>query len=109
VKDASNVLTFSAGLLAISIATAGAVIYLTYLEHQAPPNEKKSENSTRQLHFAAVVLTGLGLLFALSMAMFYWDNGDAESAGKQIFDAVKTIIPPIITLILGYYFGSKSG
>lgn len=49
---------------------------------------------------AAVILFFLsGLAFLLS-----------PEHGAVIFDACKTILPPIVTLILGYYFGeSKSG
>jgi hypothetical protein len=76
--------------------------------HWRNPNKGEGILEAKQLHFAAVTLTGLGLLFALSMAMYYW-GGDKSTAPQQIFDACKTIIPPIVTLILGYYFGSKSG
>jgi cytochrome c biogenesis factor len=55
----------------------------------------------KQLHFAAASLTGLMLIFSLSMAMAYW----GRDKGKEVFDTTKTIIPPIATLILGYYFG----
>lgn len=60
----------------------------------------------KQLHFAAVTLTGIGLLFALSMAMYFF--GGESSPGKNIFEACKTILPPIITLILGFYFGRET-
>lgn len=63
---------------------------------------------TRQLHFAAFTLSGLGLLFLASMAMFYWSPRDGNGSAQQIFDASKTIIPPIVTLVLGYYFGKRS-
>lgn len=62
---------------------------------------------TRQLHFAAVTLSGLGLLFLLSMAMYYWSS-NTNGPAKEIFDSSKTIIPPIVTLVLGYYFGKRS-
>jgi len=28
---------------------------------------------------------------------------------NEIFDACKTVLPPIATLIIGYYFGEKYG
>ncbi|UVH54652.1 hypothetical protein NWF24_17550 [Variovorax paradoxus] len=102
--NSSNVLTFAFGLLIVVVLIFAAIGYSFYLERGGPP-----DHSTRQLHFAAVTLTGLGMLFALSMAMYYWGQSGADKAGKEIFDGCKTVIPPIITLILGYYFGSKDG
>lgn len=55
------------------------------------------------LHFAAVTMAVLAILFAGAMCMFYWDvNG---THGKEIFDRCTTVLPPIATLVLGYYFG----
>ena len=102
--NSSNVLTFAFGLLVVVVLIFVAIGISFYLERHGAPDP-----STRQLHFAAVTLTGLGMLFALSMAMYYWSQSGAERSGKEIFDGCKTVIPPIITLILGYYFGSKSG
>jgi hypothetical protein len=59
---------------------------------------------TRRLYFAAVVLSGLGLIFIFATALYFLSTKES-TAGKEIFDAAKTIIPPIITLVLGYYFG----
>jgi hypothetical protein len=59
---------------------------------------------TRRLYFAAVVLSGLGLIFIFATALYFLSTNES-TAGKEIFDAAKTIIPPIITLVLGYYFG----
>lgn len=106
--NASNVLTFSGGLLFIAGAIAAIVLYSFYMEGKTIAKGETPDRSTRQLHFAAVTLTGFGMLFALSMAMYYWGEQGAGAAGKEIFDGCKTVIPPIITLILGYYFGSKS-
>ena len=38
--------------------------------------------------------------------MHYWSSPN-EEAGKNIFETCKTIIPPIITLVIGYYFGQS--
>ncbi|WP_062060835.1 hypothetical protein [Cellvibrio sp. OA-2007] len=71
--------------------------------------QRESSDNSRIISFGAVILTGIGLLFALAMAMFYFEQPDAaiNSPGKEIFDKCATILPPIITLILGYYFGKK--
>lgn len=63
-----------------------------------------------QLYFAIGILTSLALLFAFSIAVYVWGpsetNGD--SPGKAVFDACVKVIPPIITLIIGAYFGITS-
>lgn len=71
----------------------------------------KAENfQTRRLYFAGVVLSGLGLLFLFAMGVYAFNptsDGEPER-GKEILDTAKTIIPPIITLVLGYYFGQDN-
>jgi len=71
-------------------------------------NSQKSGLESKQLHFAAATLTGLSLIFCFSMAMYYWGVGEQAGRAKDIFDSCKTIIPPIVTLILGYYFGRET-
>ncbi len=95
-----NVLIFSAGLLFISIVMA----YIVFSNKESTP----ASADAKLIHFGAVILTGIGLIFSLSMAMFYFDTEDSTK-GKEIFDSTKTILPPIVTLILGYYFGKKQG
>lgn len=67
---------------------------------------------TRRLYFAAGTLTGLGIIFTLSMAMYYWSTppslAGGVSPGKEIFEACMQIVPPIITLVIGYYFGTSA-
>lgn len=74
-------------------------------------NANGRDFETRRLYFAAGTLTGLGLLFALSMGMYYWETPsptpNGSSAGKEIFEACLNVVPPIVTFILGYYFGAS--
>ncbi len=43
------------------------------------------------------------------MVMYYLEDSDlSNSRGKEIFDACKTILPPIATLVLGFYFGKSA-
>lgn len=94
---------FSLGLLAIVICV---VIVLYFNRAQGRQTDERARFEFQRLSFAAVVLTGLGLIFLLSMAMYYWAPSGSE-AGKTIFESCKTVIPPIITLVLGYYFGKS--
>jgi hypothetical protein len=68
---------------------------------------KSSTHETRLLYFAAVILTTLALIFLLSMAMFYWSPTNGGTAGREIFDRCTQVIPPIVTLVLGYFFGRQ--
>lgn len=101
------VLVFSGGLLVIVVCIVIVLLALRYTED--PKASGSAVFETRRLYFAAVVLTGLGIIFLEAMAMYYWgsQSAGAEEVGKNIFDACKTIIPPIVTLVLGFYFGKS--
>jgi hypothetical protein len=66
--------------------------------------DKQTQFETERLYFAAVVLTGLALVFLESMVMYYWAPKESK-VGQEIFDTCKTVVPPIVTLVIGYYFG----
>lgn len=97
------VLNFSLGLLCIVVL---AVVVLLFNHRRRVRLDERSEFETERLYFAATVLAGLGIIFLESMAMYYWSSGSPDT-GKEIFDACKTVIPPIATLVLGYYFGKS--
>ena len=71
---------------------------------QAIAPDRQVQFETERLYFAAVVLTALAIVFLESMAMYYWAPTGSE-VGKEIFDTCKTVIPSIVTLVIGYYFG----
>lgn len=108
--NTQNIMIFAAGILAV-VVLAGIFIGVSSVLWQrnqrrsaaTPDAEFGHSLAAKQLHFAAATLTGLGLIFVLSMAMYLWGG----EKGTAIFEACKTIIPPIITLILGYYFGKE--
>lgn len=70
------------------------------------------DNDTRLLYVAAGILVGLGLIFILAMGMYYWDKEPTSELttqpGRDIFKACVKIIPPIVMLVIGYYFGASS-
>ncbi|CAA0126118.1 Uncharacterised protein [Halioglobus japonicus] len=59
---------------------------------------------TRRLYFAAVILSGLGIVFIFCAGLYYISD-TTSGPGKEIFGAAQSIIPPIVTLVIGYYFG----
>jgi heme/copper-type cytochrome/quinol oxidase subunit 2 len=62
------------------------------------------------LNFAYLFIFGLILVFLEAMAMYYWSESPTPGsfAGKEIFDSCKTIIPPFVSLVIGYFFGKKA-
>jgi hypothetical protein len=93
------------GVLAVLGVAALIILISTLLRWRDQGNSLEIS----QLRFAAVTLTGLGLIFMLSMAMYHWSGEEGDNVrARSIFDACKTIIPPIATLVLGYYFGKGS-
>lgn len=65
-----------------------------------PGVEKESEVSPKdKLKFAKQILFGLVILFIASFVM-------SALGFKEIFESCKEILPPIATLIIGYYFGA---
>jgi hypothetical protein len=50
------------------------------------------------------LLFALGLLFLLGGIALL----GSDQRGEKVFEACTTIIPPIATLVIGYYFGEKS-
>lgn len=65
-----------------------------FKEHKITP--------VHRLSFAKSILLGLGLLFLAGMIVTVFTKNN------DIFDSCKTVLPPIATLIIGYYFGEKT-
>ena len=100
--EETYILYFAAGILAV-VLLGGITVGISSVIWSWNNRGAGKTPETKKLHFAAATLTGLGLIFVLSMAMNLW-GGDK---GVTVFEACKTIVPPIITLILGYYFGQE--
>ena len=67
------------------------------------PLQERKLTPVHRLLFAKSILLGLALLFVVGMVI------STLTHNNQIFDDCKTVLPPIATLIIGYYFGEKSG
>ena len=70
-----------------------------------------SQFEKSKLYFAAAILAFLAFIFLFAM-LFYAVGPEAtvantEPPGKVIFDACVTVIPPLVTLIIGFYFGTS--
>ena len=91
-----NVLLFAAGELFIVIVMMALIARLGGRDQES-----------RHLYFGSVVLTALALVFMLGMAMFYWAGPDSAERAQKLFEACQQIIPPLVTLVIGFYFGQK--
>lgn len=63
-----------------------------------------------KMYFAASILAFLGFVFILSMLIYAFQppGSSLDSAGRRIFDTTVNVIPPMITLIIGFYFGTQN-
>jgi hypothetical protein len=68
-----------------------------------PALSEENVSPLEKFKFAKWILLGCALIFFASgyAAIFY-------PTGVPIFDACKTILPSIVTLVIGYYFGESS-
>ena len=83
-------------------------VRLTDLESKTGKAEEMAPNDRARLTIAINVLGALALIFLLSgLALIYGPNNRADEA-QAIFDFVKTMAPPIATLVLGFYFRNES-
>jgi hypothetical protein len=69
---------------------------------ELPPQEKA------RLVIAAWVLGVLALIFVLSGGVMVYGPECRIEQAKEVFDFVKTMAPPIATLVIGFYFRSES-
>jgi len=70
-----------------------------------------NEFEKSKMYFAAAVLAFLAFIFMLAIIMYGLGpepkESSTESPGKVIFDACVKVIPPMVTLIIGFYFGAS--
>lgn len=74
------------------------------LSDKPPEPEVKNDLTPKEiLNFAKICLAWCVLVFCFSGLLF----GLNENY-KDFFEKSSTVIPPIVTMILGFYFGKKS-
>jgi hypothetical protein len=72
-------------------------------------NSAFTEIECHKLYLAFGVLFAIAIMLALGAGIYALippHQGSTDSPGKNIFENFAKIFPPIITLVLGYYFGS---
>jgi heme/copper-type cytochrome/quinol oxidase subunit 4 len=89
----------------ISIITCGAIVIIALCIHIFTKNSTLTDDKV--LDFASLFIFGLLIAFLLSMGMYYWADNTNTNAGKDIFEGCKAIITPLVSIVIGYYFGKK--
>lgn len=96
-------------LFVISIATVSGLA--AYVAHGMFDVGTMKELEKSKMYFAASVLAFLAFIFLLSMIFYALGpepaSSSTDSPGKIIFDSCVKIIPPLVTLIVGFYFGAS--
>lgn len=104
--DKSRMFVFITALVVVSALAAG-VAYGMFGVGTFEDFEKS------KLYFAAAVLAFLAYTFLLAMILYALGPEPADPAkdspSKVIFDACVKVIPPMVTLIIGFYFGASQG
>jgi hypothetical protein len=71
--------------------------------------EELTPSDRMRLSIALRVLGALAILICASGAAMLYGPLDRLEQAKTIFEFVKTIAPPIATLVIGFYFRSDNG
>jgi hypothetical protein len=61
------------------------------------------------LSFGRNVLAVLVCLMVMASWVYLWSDKDHLQTGKDIFEFAKITLPPIATLIIGFYFRGNHG
>jgi hypothetical protein len=110
-------LVFSVLLLIAAAIFGFACMRFAVNLHRAPQVDKRMQkhlSELRRMIFAAAILSGLCAMFVEAMILFYYSEKGPNSgqttivAGEKIFDACKTILPPLMALVIGYFFGRSA-
>ena len=83
-------------------------VRLTEVEPRYGQVQELPPHDRARLSIAVKVLGAIAVIIILAgMAMVFGPDNRVEEA-KSLFDFVKTIAPPIVTLVLGFYFRSET-
>lgn len=96
-------------LFVITIAIVSGLA--VYVAHGMFAVGTMPELEKSKMYFAASVLAFLAFIFLISIIIYAMGPEptvqSVEPPGKLIFDSCVKIIPPLVTLIVGFYFGAS--
>lgn len=82
---------------------------LTDLESDSGEAQELPPQDPARLTIAVNVPGAMALIFFLAGLALIFGPDDRLKEAKEIFDFVKTIAPPIATLVIGFYFRNENG
>jgi hypothetical protein len=83
-------------------------VRVTDLEPEVGEAKELPPQARVRLKIATYVLGAVGLIVILAMLLMIFCPDNRIDQAKTVFDFVKTIAPPIVTLVLGFYFRNES-
>lgn len=79
----------------------------TELRHMGKADELPPRDRAR-LALAKYILLALGLFLFASALLLCYAPAERLSEAREIFNFVKTVAPPLVTLVIGFYFNAQS-
>ncbi|MCS6855234.1 MAG: hypothetical protein NZ523_10850 [Elioraea sp.] len=73
---------------------------LERVEREAETRDRSTVTMIVMVVFAVALLTSLVVLLVASYASQDWTN-----LSQNVLDVLKSVVLPVVTLVLGYYFG----
>ncbi len=83
-------------------------VRLTDLESKVGEAQELPPQDRARLTIAVNVLGAVALIVVMAALVLVYGPDDRIEQSKLIFDFVKTIAPPIVTLVIGFYFRNES-
>lgn len=71
--------------------------------------EEMSAHDKARLGLAKWLLGVLGAILLLSACALIFGPSDRLKESELVFEYIKTAVPPIVTLVIGFYFRSADG
>jgi hypothetical protein len=81
---------------------------ISLLERKTGTAEELTPTDKARLAIAMRVLLALALIFIAASLCLIFGPESRLTQSQAIFDFVKTIVPPIATLVIGFYFRSEN-
>lgn len=76
-------------------------------EHETGSASELGPKDRARLRLAGWVLVALFVTVLVALGAVLWAPADRLADVKEFFSFVKTVVPPLITLVLGFYFNAQ--
>jgi hypothetical protein len=88
-------------------ARAGEELAREQVNRLAPKIEEQSFSPSAVRFQVTKWVVGTFLIYAAVVGLFIMNKGESAQT-TQLIDIMKTLLLPIVTLVIGFYFGSKA-